>query len=46
MNEQINCTADQVLGAVIPRDICQIQIPFESDIKGVGPNAGLGRSAD
>jgi hypothetical protein len=23
-----------VLGAVIPRDICQLQIPFESDIKG------------
>jgi len=23
-----------VLGAVIPRDICQMQIPFESDIKG------------
>merc|ERR1711933_26586 len=23
-----------VLGAVIPRDICQLQVPFESDMKG------------
>merc|ERR1711865_400549 len=23
-----------VLGAVIPRDVCQMQIPFEHDIKG------------
>ena len=32
---RVDLRVDRGLGAVIPRDICETQIPFESELKGL-----------